>query len=51
MTIKGVKKMLYKNNSLKLDDPINKSITVRDNNLKLKISKISRIIKELKDLK
>ena len=51
MTIKGVKKMLYKNNSLKLDDPINKSITVRDNNLKLKISKISKIIKELKDLK
>jgi len=51
MTIEGVKKMLKKNNSLKLDDFLNKSITVRDNNLKIKLSKISKIIKELKDLK
>ena len=51
MTIEGVKKMLKKDNSLKLDDLSNKSITERDNNLKFKLSKISKIIKELKDLK
>ena len=51
MTIEGVKKMLKKDNSLKLDDLLNKSITDRDNNLKFKLSKISKIIKELKDLK
>ena len=51
MTIEGVKKMLKKDNSLKLDDLSNKSITDRDNNLKFKLSKISKIIKELKDLK
>jgi len=51
MTIEGVKKMLKKDNSLKLDDFSNKSITVRDNNLKTKLSKISKIINELKDLK
>ena len=51
MTIEGVKKLLYKDNSLKLDDPINKSITVHDDNLKFKINKISKIIKELKNLK
>ena len=51
MTIEGVKKMLKKNNSLKLDDFSNKSITVRDNNLRIKLSKISKIINELKDLK
>ena len=51
MTIEGVKKMLKKNNPLKLDDFSNKSITVRDNNLRIKLSKISKIINELKDLK
>ena len=51
MTIEGVKKMLKKDNSLKLDDLSNKSITDRDNNLKFKLSKISKIIQELKDLK
>ena len=51
MTIEGVKKMLKKNYSLKLDDSSNKPINVRDNNLKIKLSKISKIIKELKDLK
>ena len=51
MTIEGVKKMLKKNNPLKLDDFSNKPITVRDNNLKIKLSKISKIINELKDLK
>ena len=51
MTIDGVKKILKKNNSLKLDDFSNKPINVTDNNLKIKLSKISQIIKDLKDLK
>ena len=51
MTIDGVKKMLKKNSSLKLDDFSNQPITVPDNNLKLKLSKISKIIKDLKELK
>ena len=50
MTIDGVKKMLKKNSSLKLDDLSNQPITVPDNNLKFKLSKISKIIKDLKDL-
>ena len=51
MTIKGVKKMLNKNKSLKLDDYSNKPINTRNNNLKFKLNKISKIITELKDLK
>ena len=51
MTIDGVKKMLKKNSSLKLDDLSNQPITVPNNNLKFKLSKISKIIKDLKDLK
>ena len=51
MTIDGVKKMLKKDNSLKLDDFSNKPINVPDNNLKIKLSKISKIIKDLKELK
>ena len=51
MTIKGVKKMLNKNKSLKLDDYLNKPINTQNNNLKIKLNKISKIITELKDLK
>ena len=51
MTIDGVNKMLKKNNSLKLDDLSNKPINVPDNNLKIKLNRISKIIKDLKDLK
>ena len=51
MTIDGVKKMLKKDNSLKLDDFSNKPINVPNNNLKIKLSKISKIIKDLKELK
>ena len=51
MTIKGVKKMLDKNESLKLDDYLNKPINTQNNNLKVKLNKISKIITELKDLK
>ena len=51
MTIEGVKKMLNKNKSLKLDDHSNKPINTQNNNLKIKLNKISKIITELKDLK
>ena len=51
MTIEGVKKVLDKNRSLKLDDYLNKSINTQNNNLKIKLNKISKIITELKDLK
>ena len=46
MTINGVKKILDKNDSLKLDETLNHSIKAR--NLKNKIIKISKIIKSLK---
>ena len=51
MTIEGVKKILNKNQSLKLDDYSNKPINTQNNNLKIKLNKISKIITELKDLK
>ena len=51
MTIEGVKKMLNKSKSLKLDDYSNKPINTKNNNLKIKLNKISKIITELKDLK
>ena len=51
MTIEGVKKILNKNQSLKLDDYSNKPINTQNNNLKTKLNKISKIITELKDLK
>ena len=46
MTIKGVKKILNKEVSLKLDEMADKSIKAE--NLKNKLIKISKIIKELK---
>ena len=46
MTIKGVKKLLNKQVSLKLDEMADKSI--KAGNLKNKLVKISKIIKELK---
>ena len=49
MTISGVKKILNSNETLKLDENINHSISA--NNFKNKVKKISNIIKELKDLK
>ena len=53
MTIKGAKKFLSKSNSLELDDSSNKSINVAKKSLVLrkKISIISKLIKEIKDLK
>ena len=49
MTINGVKKVLNKEVSLELDEIANNSI--RADNIKNKLAKISIIIKNLKDLK
>ena len=53
MTIKGAKKALAKQDSFNLDDSINKPIKVGKKNLVLKnkVAKISKLIKEIKDLK
>ena len=49
MTVNGVKKILNKNDPLKLDETLNNSINA--NIIKNKISNISSIIKSLKKLK
>ena len=52
MTIKGVKKALSESTSFNLDDLSNKSINMNNNLvLKKKISKISKLIKDIKGLK
>ena len=52
MTIKGVKKILNTSTSFNLDDLSNKSININNNLvLKKKISKISKLIKDIKGLK
>ena len=53
MTIKGAKRALEKSDSFNLDDSSNKSIKVSKKNLvlKKKVAKISKLIKEIKDLK
>ena len=49
-TINGVKKMLNKNTSLNIDDFSEKSISIPDKNIKFKLTKILKIIKEIKDI-
>ena len=49
MTINGVKKILSTKDPLKLDESLNNSI--KADNFKKKVFKISKIIKDLKDLK
>ncbi len=49
MTIKGVKKILNKDESFELDELANNSI--RTDNLKKRLVKISNLIKNMKDLK
>ena len=49
MTINGVKKMLNGEQSLELDEMANNSI--KADNLRNKLVKISKIVKNLKDLK
>ena len=52
MTIKGVKKALSSSTSFNLDDLSNKSINMSNNLvLKKKISKIAKLIKDIKGLK
>ena len=52
MTIKGVKKALNSSTSFDLDDLSNKSININNKLvLKKKIDKISKLVKEIKDLK
>ena len=52
MTIKGVKKVLSESTSFNLDDLSNKSININNKLvLKKKIGKISKLVKEIKDLK
>ena len=52
MTIKGAKKIINTSSSFHLDDLSNKSISMNKNLvLKKKISKISRLVKEIKGLK
>ena len=50
MTINGVKKVLKKDSSLKLDVSVNNSINI-DYNIKNKLKKISNILKKIKRLK
>ena len=50
MTINGAKKVLNSERSLKLDVLQNNSINA-DNNIKYKLSKISKLIKQIKNLK
>ena len=52
MTIKGAKKLLSESTSFNLDDLSNKSINMNNNLiLKKKISKISKLVKDIKELK
>ena len=53
MTIKGAKKLLGSSDSFNLDDSLNKPINIGKKSLVLrkKISRISKLIKEIKDLK
>ena len=52
MTIKGVKKALNSSTSFNVDDLSNKSININNKLvLKKKIDKISKLVKEIKDLK
>jgi|TARA_Y100000031_G_scaffold28651_1_gene31790 DNA-binding transcriptional MerR regulator len=49
-TINGVKKHLLTQNSFELDEIMNSSIKTKNINLKSKIKKISKLVKEIKKL-
>ena len=49
-TINGVKKYLLGSNSFELDEIMNSSIKTKNINLKSKIKKISKLVKEIKKL-
>ena len=50
LTINGVKKLLLKQNSFELDEFTNSSIKTKNINLKSKIKRISKLVKEIKNL-
>ena len=50
MTINGVKKVLNSDKSLKLDELQNNSINA-ENNIKIKLKKISNLLKQIKNIK
>ena len=50
LTINGVKKFLVNESSFNLDETTNSSINTSKKNLKLKIQKISNLIKEIKKI-
>ena len=50
LTINGVKKFLVNESSFNLDETSNRSINTSKKNLKLKIQKISNLIKEIKKI-
>ncbi len=50
MKISGVKKLLSKDQLLKLDDLNNKTINNRENNLVIKLNKIAKLVKEIKEI-
>tara|TARA_Y100000741_G_scaffold286953_1_gene226879 strand:+ start:1381 stop:1755 length:375 start_codon:yes stop_codon:yes gene_type:complete len=49
LTINGAKKFLLNESSFNLDETSNRSINTAKNNLKLKIKKISNLVKKLKN--
>ena len=49
-TINGVKKHLLRSNSFELDEIMNSSIKTKNINLKSKVKKISKLVKEIKKL-
>ena len=51
MTINGVKKILINKKTFELDEINDSSININKNNLKFKIKKISKLLKEIKKIK
>ena len=51
MTIKGVKKLLKNDKSLKLDELSNNSISINNIQIKNKLKNISNLVKQIKKLK
>ena len=51
MTINGVKKLLNNNKPIKLDELSNKHINISNSNIKNKLIKILKLVKDIKKLK
>ena len=50
LTINGVKKFLINERSFNLDETSNRSINTSKNNLKTKLEKISKLVKDIKKI-